>query len=233
MCRDLGAKHRTERVGPELDLVASFLNNGLFTAPLRCEMAIFQEPRIPSGFPDLVVVIWRPDVVRDWGVRRQQLRTEDIRLTHYLYQIGPASLQALDDGLGRKSLASLERLYEAGVAKPKRDLWALNPIHEIFAVRQLIAVEAKVSEWRVGMDQAWLNTWFASDSYLLLPHIPRGSKVLEVAKNIGVGVCTDKEQVVAPTCRPKLPASYASWLFNEWIGRIPALAGANGKRLQC
>jgi hypothetical protein len=154
-------------------------------------------------------------------------------LANFLYQIGPASLQALDDALGRKCLVSLERLYEAGIAKPKRDIWTLKPIREIFAVQQLIAVEAKVTEWRAGLDQAWLNTWFASDSYLLLPHIPRGSQVLERAKTIGVGVCTDKEQVVAPTCRPKLPASYASWLFNEWIGRIPTLAGTNGKRLQC
>lgn len=233
MCRGLGAKQRAERIGPELNLVASFLNNRLFAAPARCEMAIFQEPRIPSGFPDLVLVIWRPDVVREWCVRRQELKSEDIRLAHYLFQVGPTPLQVLNDGLERNNLTSLERLYEAGVAKPYRDRWRLKPIREIFAVQQLIAVEAKVSEWKAGLDQAWLNTWFASDSYLLLPHIPRRSQVLERAKHIGVGVCTDKEQVMAPTCRPKLPASYASWLFNEWIGRIPMLAGTNGKRLQC
>ena len=233
ICRELGAKHRTERVGPEFDLVASFLKAEIFTAPSPCEIAIFREPRIPSGFPDLVIVLWRPDVVRHWGVRRQQLKTEDIRLAHYLYQIGPASQQALDDALGGKSSASLERLCEACVVKSKRDLWVLNPIREIFAVRQLIAVEAKVSDWRTGLDQAWLNTWFASDSYLLLPYIPRGSKVLDVAKDMGVGVCTDKGEVITPTCRPKLPASHASWLFNEWVGRIPALAGTDGKRLQC
>jgi hypothetical protein len=57
-CRSIGVKHRTERVGPELELVASFVNGGLFSAPPLCEMAIFQEPRLPSGFPDLVVVLF-------------------------------------------------------------------------------------------------------------------------------------------------------------------------------
>lgn len=232
VCRRLGATPRTQRAGPELDLVASFLRARFFSAPPDCEMTVFQEPRLPSGFPDLVLVFWRRDVVRTWNEARLDLTTDDIRLAHYLYQVGPAVSSDLADTLGKKVLRSLERLYSAGIAEPLHDKWKLGPLEEIFAVDQLIAIEAKVSEWSAGLQQAWVNTWFASESYLLLPRIPRGSAVLEQASNLGIGVCTDQGRAVAPTCRPKLPASYVSWLFNEWVGRIPTLASSDGERAQ-
>lgn len=232
VCRRLGATLRTQRAGPELDLVASFLRAPFFISPPNCEMAVFQEPRLPSGFPDVVLVFWRRDVVRRWSESRLDLTTDDIRLAHYLYQVGPAASSDLEDTLGRKVLRSLQRLCAAGIAERLRDKWKLGPLEEIFAVDQLIAIEAKVSEWSAGLEQAWLNTWFASESYLLLPRIPRGSAVLEQASKLGIGVCTDQGREVAPTCRPKLPASYVSWLFNEWVGRIPTLASADGERAQ-
>ena len=230
MCRRLGANPRSARCGPELDLVISFLNGPLFAAPPRCDVAVFQEPRLASGFPDLVVVFWRRDIAQNWKSARTELHRDDIRLAQYLHQTGPTMMPDLHDSGARHSLRSLERLHAAGLVEPKHGAWALRPLSEIFAIEQLIAVEAKVSEWRAGLEQAWLNTWFASDSYLLVPHVPRGSALLEQAKEIGIGVWTEQGQVIAPTCRPKLPTSYASWLFNEWVGRIPFLANTNGKR---
>jgi hypothetical protein len=213
-----------------LDLVSSFLRARLFNPPPQCDMAAFQEPRLPSGFPDLVLVFWRRDVVSTWNETRADLTTSDIRLAHYLYQVGPTVASDLEDSFGRKALRSIERLCAAGVARPVRDKWRIAPLSQIFAVRQLIAIEAKVNEWSAGLEQAWLNTWFASESYLLIPRVPRGSTVLEEARKLGIGVCTDQCRKVAPTCRPRLPASYVSWLFNEWIARIPAVAGADGER---
>jgi len=137
---------------------------------------------------------------------------------------------ALESSRGKKTLRSLERLHAAGIVETKDRVWMLKPLSEVFAIKQLIAVEAKVSEWRAGLEQAWLNTWFASDSYLLVPRVPRGSTLLEEAQEIGIGVWTEEGQVIAPTCRPKLPASYASWLVNEWVGRIPTLASKDGER---
>lgn len=229
MCRRLGVIPRSKRTGPELDLISVFLDRPIFTAPPRCEMAIFQEPRLPSGFPDLVVALWRRDIVRNWEPARKDLLTDDIRLAHYLFQIGPARVPDLQNTIGRKVCRSLERLRLAGMVRPQRDKWALRPLREVFAIEQLIAVEAKVSEWRGGLKQAWLNTWFASASYLLIPQVPRRSAVLDRAREIGIGVCTLQERVIAPTCRPRLPSSYASWLFNEWVGRIPTLAQRHGK----
>ena len=233
MSRLLGAIRRAERAGPELDLVASFLKTSILPTPPRCDIAIFQEPKLPSGFPDLVVVFWRRDIVRSWATSRAELQTDDIRLAHYLSQVGPVSLLELQETFGKKAQRSAERLLAAGVLKTKRDKWILGALDEIFAVKQLIAIEAKVSEWRAGLKQAWLNTWFASDSYLLIPRIPRGGAVLDCARELGIGVCTDRSRVMKPTCRPPLPASYGSWLFNEWVGRIPAAAGRDGKWAEC
>jgi hypothetical protein len=232
-CRALGLRPRPKRIGPELDLIAAFLKGRFFIPPPRCEMSVFQEPRLPSGLPDLVVAFWRRDVVLKWESARKNILTDDIRLVHYLYQIGPTSLLEVQNFVRRNVSRSLERLRLAGIVRTRRDKWLLRPLPEIFAVRRLIAVEAKISQWRTGLKQAWLNTWFASDSYVLVPRVPRGSGLLDHARHIGVGVCTVQGRVIAPNCRPRLPVSYASWLFNEWVGRIPTLADELGKRTRC
>jgi hypothetical protein len=44
---------RSKRVGPELDLIEDFLQKSNFQVPRGCNITIFREPRIESGFPDL------------------------------------------------------------------------------------------------------------------------------------------------------------------------------------
>lgn len=232
MCRRVGVAPRRQRMGPELELVQSFLAEPMFSVPRHCEVAVFQEPRLPSGFPDLVIVMWNRNTIRNWNTSRRNLTTRDVRLAHFLYQSGASTLAEITVGFGKQSLASLERLHEAGMATLARDKWTMKPLRNIFAVQQLIAIEAKVTEWSAGLQQAWVNTWFASESYLLIPRIPRGSGVLEQAKKLGIGVWAGNAQAMEPSCRPKLPASYVSWLFNEWVGRIPTPVSADGERAQ-
>ena len=56
----IGYQARKVTLGPESDLVRTFLENGLdgegysFTSE---RMAIFIEPKIESGFPDIVIAI--------------------------------------------------------------------------------------------------------------------------------------------------------------------------------
>ena len=48
----------TRRLGPEFELVKGFLSDLPIKIATGCEAVIFQEPRLPSGSPDLVIVIW-------------------------------------------------------------------------------------------------------------------------------------------------------------------------------
>jgi hypothetical protein len=102
-----------------------------------------------------------------------------------------------------------------------RNSWVARPLSHSFAVRRIIAVEAKVAEWAAALDQASLNTWFASESYVLVPHVPRGERLLAAAKSLGVGVWArnSKAKYAVSTSSANLPRSYASWLFNEWVWR--------------
>jgi hypothetical protein len=103
----------------------------------------------------------------------------------------------------------------------RRDLWSSRPLRECFAVKRIVAVEAKIGDWQAALKQASLNTWFASASYILLPRLPRTDKIATEALRLGVGIWIHKDSLIehAPTVPEKLPRSYASWMFNEWAWR--------------
>jgi hypothetical protein len=62
-----------------------------------------------------------------------------------------------------------------------------------------------------------LNTWFASISYLLTPHVPRSEDFRTRASALGVGLWSRKRGIIHQPSAGTVPRSYASWLFNEWV----------------
>jgi hypothetical protein len=117
----------------------------------------------------------------------------------------------------------LDRLQEANVIYSHGRSWRVRSLRKCFAVKRLVAIEAKLDNWRRGFKQAVKNTWFASESYLLLPTVPCDEDVVELARKFGVGVLLQSRPVARPVVRATeadLPRSYASWLFNEWVWKI-------------
>jgi hypothetical protein len=103
--------------------------------------------------------------------------------------------------------------------------WEPRALSRIFAVRAIIAIEAKISEWRAAVQRVFLNTWFASSSYVLVPHIPRRSNLLNHASSRGVGVLSlENSAQKLPVSSSMPPRSYASWLFNEWAWKASRAA---------
>jgi hypothetical protein len=92
----------------------------------------------------------------------------------------------------------------------------------MFAIRRIIAIEAKISEWRAALDQAFVNTWFTPESYILVPMIPKGAMLFDAAIQRGIGVLSKERPCLVPRKLGR-PRSYASWLFNEWTWRLAAL----------
>jgi hypothetical protein len=82
--RDFGAAFRPSRPGPEQELVEEFLDEEPFLTPEGYHATIFCEPRIESGFPDLVIVLWDKSVTEKWVPKRAKLQRLDIQLMHYL-----------------------------------------------------------------------------------------------------------------------------------------------------
>lgn len=84
----------------------------------------------------------------------------------------------------------------------------------------MIAVEAKIDEWKAALEQAHLNTWFASESCVLVPRVPRNSELLRTAQELGVRVLArESDQWDIPDPIRSGPRSYVSWLFNDWAWR--------------
>lgn len=217
----IGASFRRQRPGPERQLIESFLESLPFRIPHGCRATIFCEPRLESGFPDLVAVFWNVRTTQRWSKTRVAISNNDLRLMHYMHQVGKCDFDHLCSVFPAGVSSSLERLEAADMLRRVRNSWAARALSHSFAVRRIIAIEAKVSEWAAALEQAALNTWFASESYVLVPHVPRGDRLVDAAKSLGIGIWSQSDGLEAspPTRCEHLPRSYASWLFNEWAWR--------------
>lgn len=218
---------RTQTAGPELELVRDFIGRRLPPAPRGQRRSIFLEPRLESGFPDVVVVYWHPVTATIWPAARADLSKQELKLLHFLSSSGPISDGRMGELFGPKIAASLEKLLTAELLIRNARTWRARSLRCTYAVRRLIAIEAKMEEWRAGLRQAAQNVWFASESYLLLPSLPRAPELLEAADRFGVGIVTRDEalpRATRPAPRQSVPRSYASWLFNEWVWRAEIMA---------
>ncbi len=217
-----GLTLRSPREGPEYDLVLEYIESHLPRAPRGQRLTVFLEPEIESGFPDVVAVYWHAAATQQWTTDRKRLTKIDVRVAHFLATMGAADLARLKTFFPANPKRSLERLLAAGVIRQSSLGWRLRSLRDVFAVRRLVAIEAKVSDWQEGLQQAFQNVWFASESYLLLPRLPRTPILLKEAARFGIGLRTQGQPLDSVELCPRLaqiPRSYASWLFNEWVWR--------------
>ncbi len=219
----LGLRLRAPVPGPEEDMVQEFLSIAHANLPRGRRLTVFLQPEVETGFPDLVAVVWRPAKTKAWPLERARLGATDLRLLHLLATGGPLQLSALRHYFRRGLTGMLRRLEEAGVIVTGKTTCRARSISTIFAVEQIVAIEAKVSAHRRAIEQAGANTWFSSESHALLRTTRVREGVLGPAANWGVGVLGLDAGLVAhvapPSVRP-VPQSYGSWLFNEWTWRV-------------
>jgi hypothetical protein len=214
---DFGLTFRKSRSGPEEDLIVNFLSKLNSKSEPGIQLTIFKEPRLESGSPDLVGVFWDLPTAQQWNSNRTNLRRFDFRLLHQLSCWGKTDVGKIRDSFGRHATASLNRLEAASMVSVQRDQAKVRPIQKLYAVRHIFAIEAKVSDWRKAIRQAFLNSWFATSSHVLLPRMPSNVHALTEARSLGVRIWapTVSKLILKPPMS-YLPISYASWLFNDW-----------------
>jgi hypothetical protein len=214
-----GLSFRRRCSGPEDVLIEWFLEQELVRVPPGHRVTVFREPRLASGFPDLVIVLWKERVAKQWSPARASLLPCDLRLMHLLTSSGPQTEEAIET-IFPDWERPLARLEEAGMVRMCEEQWEHHSLDIVFAATQIIAVEAKMKEWRSALAQAHLNTWFASESCVLVPRVPRNSTLLQDARELGVTVFA-QEQATCVLYRSLCgtPRSYVSWLFNDWAWR--------------
>jgi len=228
----IGLYTRRTKQGPELNLVNSFIEHTKNTYKSQNKkLAIFTEPLLDTGFPDVVVAEYDPRSFERWTEPRFNLLPGDLKVLHYLYAKRSASSKTIELQLGidsRALLRTLERLLDAGLVSRHSKRWKPLNIKEAFAIKKLVAVEAKMQNWNIAFRQAQSNKWFASESYILSPVTRPSSKTLARSEQLGIGILSYNNSIVqevVKSARIPLPACYASWLFNEWIGHHIRLIG--------
>jgi hypothetical protein len=210
--------------GRETSLVEQFLAAGSLADRAMEPPVVFTEPKLATGFPD-VVAVYLSDKPITITPGRSTLHEEHLRLLHHLCSVKTTSFEEIKNGLGWRGkmlqrciadLADADLVYVRGSKIVARNTGA------IFAVRKIVAIEAKIGDWKRALRQACSNTWFASHSYMLIPSTRAIEQVEAAAKAVGIGVMVfdgNKTKTVVPPLVRSIPASYGSWLFNEWTLR--------------
>lgn len=223
----IGLVIKPARIGPEIRLSNIFVEKmTVQLAKRKTHFAIFNEPQLETGFPDIVIVSFSPGTFQKWRNERTNLSVNDIKLLHHLYLVGGDSSDNIERMLGFDSkslIRSLERLLSADLVKWKRKLWKPVEFRSAFGISNITAIEAKMKNWGEAFRQAEMNWWFASESYVLSPIRQPQKQILDRANRLDVGLysMTSKGSIAClrHSKRERLPLSYASWLFNEWVGR--------------
>lgn len=219
---------RSAVTGPESDMLEEFVAQ--YTARLgRTEKhyALFFEPLVPTGYPDLVIVQYNPSVYEQWESQRLSLQILDLKLLHHLYYTRGATSEVTMRQLGlevSQLLKSLERLMDSGLVERRSQRWVPSRIRETYGIKGIRAIEAKMADWKSVFGQAGMNRLFASESFVLSPVANPSPRIVERATAEGIGIISlpagKRAQMLRKPIRSSgLPVSYASWLFNEWIGR--------------
>lgn len=211
---------RASKEGPEDDFLRRSFDRGL-NEHVGMESFWFYELDMPIGVPDAVAVVARNN--NAVKTNRKNLNAKHIRTLCHIYKYEAESRTGLQESLflsRTDALRILSDLSDADLIELEEDTIRRFHIDDVFRLEQIIAIEAKLTNWREAVLQASRNKWFASHSYVLVPPIGKLEQLVLMAQDHGVGVITfdgDSVELVLDCGVQDIPASYGSWLVNEWF----------------
>ncbi len=215
--------------GAEFDMVKSFIDykkESFKSSPHR-ELAIFVETKINGTYPDIVFAEFDPAFYEKWNSHRNKLTTSDLKVLHFILSKRNVTSQRIAQELSiqyRTLLQSLETLMDSGLLSRKNGYWVIQNRKEAFGVKNIEAVEAKISKWDEVMQQAILNKSFASESFVLSKRKRKpDDEVVQRIRSFGIGIYLyNNSQFFRYTDarRNRFPVNYNSIYLNECIGKI-------------
>ena len=220
-------KSRKIRTGPESDLVDSFLDSYQnLLNDSGYELSVLIEPFMEIGYPDIVAVSWDKQIFKHFNEKRFNINKLDIKLLNHLSLNSNKTADDLNRELGfdtRTIRSSLSRLEEADLVLESSSVFEAKPLGDIFAPKKVIAIEAKISNWKDAFQQAQLNHWFSSESYVLFPGLEAREELLEYSQNSRVGLFMGLKgnfNKLTSFSENEIPRSYGSWYLNELLYRV-------------
>lgn len=228
--KDIGLYTRSVTEGEELELVKEFIDYYIhrFLKNNRINnLAVFIEPQISSGFPDIVFASYSAKILDRWSDEREKLNTNDLKVLSYLLLSGGCTGENLLAKLRLPEKTVLEavgKLLDARMINRTSGMWKPVDVRNIYHIKKLVSVEAKMTDIKKAAEQSLINTWFASQSYAVVNTANPKDSTVKSFERQGTGLyCRRKGfQKVVEAQKLKLPSSYLSLQFNEWIGKMAA-----------
>lgn len=219
-CR-LSFRHPT--LGVENDLVKAFVSEFRRILPDR-DYALFLEPKLPTGYPDCVVVEYDPMAFSKWSCHRHALSDVEMRVLFLLHPRKGIRVSSLVEKIGlteRKIKNILGSLVENGDAICKNGDVYFAVVEGVRGIKSILSVEAKVNDFNRVIGQAAVNQAFSNESYVLMPRksLTRENEELLASSRVGMFSISQlglKRIKGIPAKRKS--SSYLSLYFNEWIG---------------
>ncbi len=221
-------KKTHQRRTEEYDFIVNFLESGYFDRFKndKYNVSLIHEPFTQLGYTDLVCIKWKKDILDKWKAERNNLVKNDIKILHHLYNcrvfktteeiVGELgfSIKQVKETLSRLSKAETIITNKAGKVK-------IKPLNEIFFLKEIIAIEAKLKDWKRALEQSQNNVLFSSKSFSLFPEKTINSKLIDNYKQTDVGVLSfdSKYRELIKPKNIKIPTAITSWYLNEYIGR--------------
>lgn len=220
---NINIRSRTPTQGEEFEMVKGFIDEFLKTSK-RKSTAIFIEPQLPSGYPDIVIVEYTSMEKLPQNEARMKLDNTDLKILFHILQYN----SILKTQIGKELGFSQHQVDKTISLLVKSDMIQVSSTgnyvrkHEVrsfFKIKKIISIEAKIGKWHDVMEQSYTNQWFSSESYILLNSVPTAKCELTCKKE-GTGILylhNKKYQLLVDSAHRALPVSYMSLLFNEWI----------------
>lgn len=226
---ELGILSRPITKGQEFDMVLEFIDfkKETFKTTDHKQLAIFIETKINDAYPDVIFVEYDPAKYEKWNANRNKLTTADLKLLYYIYSkrkiVSSRAIKELSIQY-KTFLGSLEALIDAELIDRIDGYWAIPNRRDVFGVKRIEAVEAKISKWDKAIQQAIVNKSFASESFVLSKRkrIPDAT-VVDRMNSFGIGIYlydSNQFSCYSPACHNKFPSNYNSLYLNECIGRV-------------
>ena len=226
--REIGYIARTNTLGKEFDMVNRYVDYLLskYSKLKTKKAAIFIEPQIETGYPDIVIVEYFSTPNKTWNEARKELNITDYKILFFIQKKKSLSLSSISEVLGfpieivSKSVTKLDKCGLAYLSSTKQYV-RNTKLDSYCRVNKIIAIEAKIDKWQEAIRQANNNIWFSTESYILLNKDNCSNGILQECKRLGIGVIlvNGKIKTVLESEKREFPISYASLQFNEWILR--------------
>lgn len=218
---------RCHTQGEEFDLVRAFIGQlGEWLSKTKhYKTAIFIEPQIDSGYPDIVIVTYAPKCINNWNEARAALSTSHYKMLYEISKRRKISLSRLSTLLGYEQSIThgiICNLVKAGLVDCEHRSVCKKPCKEYYHIKSIISIEAKIDKWAIAIEQALHNTRFSNESYVLMKKDKCSLAIKDRCIDLGIGVILMNGDMQCPVRAKRYPSpnSYLSFQFNEWITQI-------------